>query len=112
MDGDAGGLVDEKKVLILVQDIQREGYRPDVGVFSRQIGYVRRQHISGARHEAYGDGRAIDGDGLPEFQPTEKATGDAPQVQQQLFYRLTSLRFNDGMGQNTHRRHLLLIKTV
>ena len=109
MHGNAGRLIDKQQVLILVQDIQREVHRPDVWVFSRQIGYVRRQHISGARHEAYSDGRTIDGDGLPEFQPAEKAAGDAPQVQQQLFYRLTSLRFNDGMGQNTHGRHLLLL---
>ena len=105
MDGDAGGLIQQEEVLVLPQNIQRIGHGADVGVFPRQVGDVRRQHVSGLCAGGDDDRDAVQGDGAgPPLQLGQKAAGDAELPAQQGSYRQTGLLRGNGVGQEPHEK--------
>jgi hypothetical protein len=105
MDGDAGGLIQQEKILVLPQNIQRIGHGADVGILTRQVGDVRRQHVAGLCAGGDDDGDTVQSDGAgPPFQLGQKAAGDTELPAQQSSYRQAGLLRGNGVGQEPHEK--------
>ena len=102
MEGDAGGLVEQQQVVILVQHVQREVHWLDVGVLTGEVGHIGAQQVAGAGHGPDGDGCAVQGDGAAELQAAQQAVVDVPQTAEQLLDGKAVLVGGDGMGQQAH----------
>ena len=107
VDGDPGGLVENEKILILPQNVQRVVHGDDIIVGGR-VGHVHRQHIALAGCGPDGDGAAVQQNGVfPPFQGFQQGGGQPQFLPQQLLDGQAGQRRGDGQRQDTHGKSLL-----
>ena len=103
VDGNAGALVENQQILVLIEDVQRHVYRRDMRAERIVVGHVYRHKVAGADDGVYVDRRAVEQDGVgPPFEALEQGGRDVPPTAEQMLQLFAVLGRRDGGGENSH----------